>query len=73
MNMNEFAALKAGDKIANHMNASTGEVVEATAAGVRVVWGGAEPVTGNRFFYSVQSTAWMHWDLATTEGQASEN
>jgi hypothetical protein len=61
MNLEQFAALKAGDAIENPMNGSRGEVVQVAAGGVRVVWGGAEPNTANQFFYSVQSTAWTHW------------
>jgi hypothetical protein len=62
MNLQEFAALKAGDKIDNAMAQSQGEVTEATAHGVRVRWGvptgGRDSVT---FQYTVQSTAWFHW------------
>lgn len=65
MNLQEFSALKPGDKIANpalHMD-STGEVVEMTPSGVRVVWGPRHEHE-TRFFYSVQSTAWMQWTKA---------
>lgn len=61
MDLVEFAALKPGDKIENNaFGVNKGEVVGATAGGVRVVWGprhGRETV----FFYSVNTTAWMHW------------
>lgn len=61
MNLQEFAALVTGDKVENvGTRSGVGEVVETTAKGVRVVWG---PVSGNatRFFYPVNSTAWMQW------------
>lgn len=61
MNFREFAALKTGDKIENPMAPnSVAEVVEVTDSGVRIMWSG----TSTRFFYSVQSTAWMHWTYA---------
>lgn len=61
MNLQEFAALKVGDKVTNPMNNHCpGEVVEVTDSGVRLVWGPrAERET--RFFYSVNGTAWFHW------------
>lgn len=65
MNIQEFAALKVGDKIENPAAGDgKGEIVEATDSGVRVVWG---PRTvenrtwERRFFYSVVGTAWMNW------------
>lgn len=60
MNLQEFAALKAGDKIENPSTGSAGEVTEATPSGVRIVWG-ARHQHEHPFFYSVQSTAWMNW------------
>jgi hypothetical protein len=60
MNLQEFAALKAGDKIENHMSQSRGEVTEVNAQGVRVSWGSTNP--GRVVFtYTVNSTAWFHW------------
>lgn len=58
MTLQEFAALKPGDKVTNPMQGSSGEVTEISEAGVRVAWGGAHAVT---FTYGVGSTAWMHW------------
>lgn len=60
MNLQEFAALKVGDKIDVPMlGNSKGVVSEVTAAGVRVAWeGGRSAVT---FMYTVSSTSWMHW------------
>lgn len=64
MNIAEFAALKSGDKIENLMNPGpVGEVTEAAPGGVRIVWGPRHPHE-THFFYSVQTTAWMHWTLA---------
>lgn len=57
MNLQQFAALKPGDKISNPMGNSAGVVVSVSDSGVRVRW---EPATMD-FFYSVNSTAWMHW------------
>lgn len=73
MNLKEFAALQVGDKIENWFpSRSVGEIVETTASGVRLRWEGNE----QSFFFSVNSTAWMHWrlphetepDTATQEG-----
>jgi len=67
MNLKQFAALKVGDKLTNDMAHSVGEVTEVTERGVRVRWG-----LGNSsaisFGYTVQSTAWFHWDLVEPEG-----
>lgn len=62
MNLQEFSKLKVGDRIDNlsQGNDDTGEVVEMTPSGVRVVWGPRHEHE-TRFFYSVQSTAWMQW------------
>lgn len=59
MNLQEFAALKAGDKITSMFGAA-GTITEANDRGVRVCWGEihANNVT---FFFGVNSTAWMHW------------
>jgi hypothetical protein len=58
MNLKEFAALKVGDVVSNPMTpGDDGKVVNVTDSGVRVVWSeGSIP-----FFYSVNTTAWMHW------------
>jgi hypothetical protein len=64
MNVNEFAALKVGDKIENRSvggGVSAGEIVECTASGVRVVWGDRHE-REHSFFYSVVGTAWTHWN-----------
>lgn len=57
MNIQEFAALKVGDKVRNDMAHSDGEVVEIDKAGVRVRWA---PTAAPRH-YSAQSTIWFHW------------
>jgi hypothetical protein len=63
MNLQEFAALRVGDKISNPMSQSTGEIVDTTDAGVYVRWGTAvQP-----FFFNVRSTAWMHWTKQEAE------
>jgi len=62
MTLQEFAALKVGDKIENHAIGGTGhgEIVETTPSGVRVVWGPRHD-RETKFFYSVVGTAWMQW------------
>ena len=61
MTLEQFHALKAGDKITGNMYGSdcVGEVTSVSNAGkgVAVQWGGAGPA----FFVSVHSTLWMHW------------
>jgi len=61
MDLKEFAALKPGDRIDNHMSGSHGQVMEAAPRGVHVAWGGNNIVT---FFYNVAGTAWTHWSLS---------
>lgn len=71
MNLTEFAALRAGDKIDNHMSNSRGEVVDADDKGVNVRWGNVGPVVkfegpgsavhGTTRHYSAGSTIWFHW------------
>lgn len=63
MNLQQFAALKPGDKVENVFSNSVGEVTEATASGVKVRWGGS----GYEFAYTVSMTAWMHWDKVPEE------
>lgn len=70
MNMQEFAALKVGDKVDNHMSQSQGVVAEITAAGVRVRWGDGTPGSTISFMYSVNTTSWTHWSRVV-EGGAS--
>lgn len=63
MNVKQFAALKVGDKIENPaLGGSQGEVVEVTGNGVRLVWGPRHEHE-TRFFYAVNNTAWMQWNL----------
>jgi len=61
MNVQQFAALKVGDKIENVYTHSVAEVTEVTDKGVRVRWG--DVIGSPSFFYSVNSTAWFHWEL----------
>lgn len=63
MNLQEFAALKEGDKIENPATNSAGEVVEVAPEGVRVVWG-PRGDSERKFFYSSLTTAWMNWATA---------
>lgn len=66
MTLQEFAALKVGDKIENHMSNSHGEVVTTDASGVRVCWdrAGQLPEGEVTWHYSVTSRAWSHWSKA---------
>lgn len=69
MNIKEFGALKVGDKISNHAIGSynSGEIVECTSSGVRVVWGPRHD-RETKFFYSVIGTSWMQWSNAMLSG-----
>ena len=71
MNLQEFAALREGDRIVNEFNGSTGEgvVVDANKTGVRVRWG--DNPKAPTFAYSVQGTAWFHWRKVDDEPQAT--
>lgn len=71
MDLKEFAALKVGDAITNPMGGGDvrGTVVEATDSGVRVVWGERQE-RETRFFYSVNTTAWMHWTKSPAAASA---
>lgn len=57
MTVQEFAALKTGDKISNMFSGSTGTIDSTADNGVYVKWSDNSPP----FFYAVNSTAWMHW------------
>ena len=63
MNIKEFAALRVGDKIENHVTGgiSVGEVVQTTTSGVWVIWGSRHE-REHKFFYGVVGTAWMNWN-----------
>lgn len=60
MTLQEFAALKEGDKIENALSNSKGEVVKLSINGVYVVWG--PRTAGERqFYYDRAGTIWFHW------------
>ncbi len=69
MNMQEFAALKPGDivEVLSAGGQSRGAVVEINDRGVRVKWGPKLYRGDVTFFYSVNSTAWMHWGKVNGE------
>lgn len=69
MNLNEFNALKAGDRIENAMSNSTGEVVEADSKGVNVRWKYDE--RGTTRHYSRYSTIWFHWSKVEADPAAT--
>jgi hypothetical protein len=58
MNLQEFASLKVGDEVVNHMrNDGVGLVTEVTAYGIKLRW----PPSTMEWQFTNQSTAWMHW------------
>jgi hypothetical protein len=57
MNVKEFAALKAGDRIVNPMAGTSGCVTDTDGGGVTVRWDGSELTRR----YGAVTTAWMHW------------
>lgn len=63
MNLQEFAALKVGDKIVNGMTNSDATVAELKDNGVVLHWGN-NPMP---FFYGAASTAWFHWEKTEHE------
>lgn len=63
MNLQDFAALKPGDRIEG-MNGSKGEIVGLEDNGVQLRWDGSSHV----FTFVAQSTAWMHWRKIGVEG-----
>ena len=65
MNLQEFAALKAGDEIENLATHSRGRVTEVKPNGVMLAWGGNTVAT---FFYSVNGTAWFQWSRVEMTG-----
>ena len=61
MNLQEFAALKVGDEVKSLMaGPAVGTVTAVKENGVTVVWGDRHE-RETPFFYSVNSTSWMHW------------
>jgi hypothetical protein len=63
MNIQQFAALKVGDKVDNPMNGSRGEVTKVQERGVSVAWGG----NALDFYYPVEGNTWLHWELVPAE------
>jgi hypothetical protein len=60
MNLQEFSALRVGDKVEIPMtNGNVGEVTAIEDNGIQVAWNG-----GRSWFYSASGTAWMHWTKA---------
>lgn len=65
MTIDEFLALKEGDRIENPMTSSKGTVLHVThdrrgtQDGVWITWDGSSPDNARRF--SKHQTAWMHW------------
>jgi hypothetical protein len=58
MNLQDFASLKVGDEIVNHMrNDDIGVVASVTAYGITLKW----PPSEMLWSFTNQSTAWMHW------------
>jgi hypothetical protein len=61
MNIKEFAALKAGDRIVNPMACTAGSVTDTDGGGVTVRWDGSGEMTR---YYGAVTTAWTHWTRA---------
>ena len=70
MNIQEFAALKVGDKVENAATYSKGEITKTVDAGVFVVWG-TRSALEREFFYSAVGTAWFQWNKPGAESGAS--
>lgn len=69
MNIQEFGALKVGDKICNPMlNNSVGVVSAILNYGVKVQW----PPSTTEFEVPVNSTTWMHWNKVDAVQQTAE-
>ena len=64
MNLQEFAGLKVGDEVINHMsNDGLGIVTVVNANGIKVRW----PPSAMDWTFTNQSTAWMHWSKKTDD------
>lgn len=64
MNLQEFAGLKVGDVVINHMrNDGEGRVTKVTAYGISLCW----PPSVMEWQFTNQSTAWMHWSRKEPE------
>jgi hypothetical protein len=65
MTIDEFRALKRGDRIRNAMSGSSGAVADVENHRGKIIvaieWGD-HPM---QFHFGEQSTAWMHWALET--------
>lgn len=62
MNLQQFAALKVGDRISNDMTSGEGVVTKADVIGIKVAWGPNPNTAGAvEWSYTPQSTAWFHW------------
>jgi hypothetical protein len=68
MTIDEFRALKTGDRIRNAMSESSGVIADVAnhrgRVSVHVQWDGNDMTFGP---FGEYSTAWMHWTL---EGEA---
>lgn len=67
MNIKQFAELKVGDAIYNPMSQSRGAVTKVEPMGVNVRWGDGTPGRDVSYYYTVQGTAWFHWERAEDE------
>ena len=63
MTIDEFRALKPGDRIRNAMTESIGVIAAAEeyrgSVSCTVQWGGSD----RQFSFGERSCAWMHWSL----------
>jgi hypothetical protein len=64
MNLHEFAGLKIGDEIVNHMrNDAIGTVTKVMSYGIMLCW----PPSTMEWQFTNMSTAWMHWSKKADE------
>ncbi len=71
MTIDEFRALKAGDRIRHPMSESSGTIEYGTShrgkISVTVRWDGGPREGDTLWTFGEQSTAWMHWALLARE------
>ena len=67
MTIDEFRALKAGDRIRNAMSESSGVVADIEHHRGKIIVGVQWGDSSTLFHFTEQSTAWMHWSLEEAE------
>lgn len=76
MNLQEFAALKVGDRVKNNMSNGLGEVTDVDATGLRIKWIGAgmqvAAANAPTWHYAPMSTTYFHWSKVENESPNPE-